>query len=98
MSLTQPELDCTATVHAMIQRHPATRAVFQAHGVDICCGGGVSVEHSRLMARLLGEMEVPATTIKNNADKILDRMRATKDSLGRQVKTLDELMEDLRGA
>lgn len=49
-------------------------------------------------ARLLGEMEVPATTIKNNADKILDRMRATKDSLGRQVKTLDELMEDLRGA
>lgn len=46
MSITQLELDCTTTVHAMIQRHPATRAVFQAHGVDICCGGGVSVEEA----------------------------------------------------
>ena len=46
MSLTRPELDCAATVHDLIQRHPATRAVFQAHGVDTCCGGGVSVEEA----------------------------------------------------
>ena len=46
MSLTQPQLDCTATVRDLIQRHPATRAVFQAHGVDTCCGSGVSVEEA----------------------------------------------------
>ena len=46
MSLTQPMLDCTATVPDLIHRHPATRAVFQAHGVDTCCGGGVSVEEA----------------------------------------------------
>jgi iron-sulfur cluster repair protein YtfE (RIC family) len=46
MSNTQPALDCTATVHDLIQRHPITRAVFQRYGVDTCCGSGVSVEEA----------------------------------------------------
>ena len=46
MSSTIPELDCTATVHDLIQRHPATRAVFQRYGVDTCCGSVVSVEEA----------------------------------------------------
>ncbi|HEX5385604.1 MAG TPA: DUF542 domain-containing protein [Gemmatimonadales bacterium] len=37
-------LDCSATVHEIIERYPATRAVFQRFGVDPCCGGSVSVE------------------------------------------------------
>lgn len=44
MSTTHVELDCTATVHELIKRHPATQAVFQRFGVDTCCGGAVSVE------------------------------------------------------
>jgi iron-sulfur cluster repair protein YtfE (RIC family) len=48
MSNTQRELDCTATVHELTQRHPATRAVFQRYGVDTCCGSGVSVEEAAL--------------------------------------------------
>ena len=46
MPITQPDLDCTATVHDLIQRHPATRAVFQRFGVDTCCGSVVSVEEA----------------------------------------------------
>jgi regulator of cell morphogenesis and NO signaling len=40
------ELDCTSSVHDLIQRHPATRAVFQRFGIDSCCGGAVSVEEA----------------------------------------------------
>lgn len=46
MSTTERELDCTSTVHDLIQRHPATRAVFQRYGVDTCCGSAVSVEEA----------------------------------------------------
>lgn len=46
MANTQRELDCTATVHDLIQRHPITLAVFQRYGVDTCCGSGVSVEEA----------------------------------------------------
>ena len=41
---TTEQLDCTATVHDLVQRHPATRAVFERFGVDTCCGGAVSAE------------------------------------------------------
>jgi regulator of cell morphogenesis and NO signaling len=46
MSTTKLELDCTSTVHELLQSHPATRAVFQRFGVDTCCGGSVSVEEA----------------------------------------------------
>jgi regulator of cell morphogenesis and NO signaling len=40
------ELECTATVYDLIRSHPATRAVFERHGVDTCCGSRVSVEEA----------------------------------------------------
>ncbi|HKU61702.1 MAG TPA: DUF542 domain-containing protein [Gemmatimonadales bacterium] len=46
MSTNPAALDCTATVHELIQRHPATRAVFQRYGVDTCCGSVVSVDEA----------------------------------------------------
>jgi iron-sulfur cluster repair protein YtfE (RIC family) len=41
-----PELDCTLTVRHVIERYPATRAVFDRFGLDACCGGGASVEQA----------------------------------------------------
>jgi iron-sulfur cluster repair protein YtfE (RIC family) len=46
MPTTQSDLDCTATVHDLIQSHPTTRAVFHRFGVDTCCGSLVSVEQA----------------------------------------------------
>jgi regulator of cell morphogenesis and NO signaling len=46
MSATHVELECTATVYDLIRSHPATRAVFERHGVDTCCGSRVSVEEA----------------------------------------------------
>jgi Cu(I)-responsive transcriptional regulator len=40
------ELDCTLTVRELMQRHPATRTVFERFGVDTCCGSAVSVEEA----------------------------------------------------
>ena len=65
MSSTIPELDCTGTVHDLIQRHPATRAVFQRYGVDTCCGSRVSVEEAARRdgldaARLCAELRAVA--------------------------------------
>ena len=44
MTTTDNQLDLTETVHDLVQRCPATLAVFQRYGVDTCCGSGVSVE------------------------------------------------------
>jgi iron-sulfur cluster repair protein YtfE (RIC family) len=46
MSATQVQLECTATVHDLMHRYPAPRAVFERHGVDTCCGSRVSVEEA----------------------------------------------------
>lgn len=40
------DLDCTRTVHDLIQQYPAMRPVFQRFGVDACCGGGASVDEA----------------------------------------------------
>ena len=37
-------LDCTQTVNAIVTAHPATLAVFDAWGIDRCCGGQHAVE------------------------------------------------------
>jgi regulator of cell morphogenesis and NO signaling len=36
----------TPTVNDIIARYPATIAVFNAFGVDTCCGGAVGVEEA----------------------------------------------------
>jgi regulator of cell morphogenesis and NO signaling len=46
MPTTERELDCTSTVHELIEQHPATRAVFQRLGIDTCCGSAVSVQEA----------------------------------------------------
>lgn len=34
------------TVNEVIARHPGTVAVFNAYGIDACCGGAVSVDEA----------------------------------------------------
>lgn len=45
MPTTAP-LDPTLTVNACIARHPATVAVFNAFGIDACCGGAVAIDEA----------------------------------------------------
>lgn len=46
MSNAPQDWDCSNTVHEVITRAPATKAVFQRYGVDTCCGSHVSVEEA----------------------------------------------------
>ncbi len=53
------------TVNDIIARHPATVAVFNAHGIDACCGGAVSVAEAAArdgadLAALLADLEAGA--------------------------------------
>lgn len=41
-----PPLDCSMSVNDMIARHPETAEVFNAYGIDTCCGGGASVQNA----------------------------------------------------
>ncbi len=38
-----PRLDPDASIDAVLREHPATVAVFNAFGVDACCGGARSL-------------------------------------------------------
>ncbi|HEY0970718.1 MAG TPA: DUF542 domain-containing protein [Gemmatimonadales bacterium] len=40
------QLDCSLSVNEIIARHPETTSVFNAHGVDTCCGGNLSVQEA----------------------------------------------------
>jgi regulator of cell morphogenesis and NO signaling len=39
-------LDSTQSVREIVQQYPATVPVFEAHGIDYCCGGGKSLEEA----------------------------------------------------
>jgi len=59
------QLDCTRTVNETVALHPATGKVFGAHGIDTCCGGGISVEQAAQNAavdprQLCAELEAAA--------------------------------------
>ena len=38
---TLPPIDPAETIHAILERHPETAAVFERHGIHVCCGGDV---------------------------------------------------------
>jgi iron-sulfur cluster repair protein YtfE (RIC family) len=44
MSTAAITIDCWQTVNEIVTRHPETLAVFNAWGIDSCCGGGHPVE------------------------------------------------------
>ena len=46
MPRTDSRLDCSSTVNQTIALHPDTAAVFNAFGIDSCCGGSLSVEEA----------------------------------------------------
>ena len=39
-------IDATQTVNDVIARHPETVAIFNACGIDACCGGAVPIEEA----------------------------------------------------
>jgi iron-sulfur cluster repair protein YtfE (RIC family) len=40
------ELDCHWSVGAVLERYASTAAVFNRHGIDMCCGSSVSVREA----------------------------------------------------
>ena len=46
MATTEHDLDCTWTVHDVLERYPATAAVFTSFGLDSCCGAALTVEEA----------------------------------------------------
>lgn len=44
MSVTVTTLDCSRTVNQIVTAHPSTLAVFEAWGIDTCCGGQHAVK------------------------------------------------------
>ena len=67
---TQVQLDCSRTVNETVALHPATGVVFGSHGIDTCCGGGISVEEAARNAaidprQLCAELEAAARGVMN---------------------------------
>ena len=46
MTTSEIELDCHWTVGQVLERYPATAAVFNRYGMDLCCGSSVSVQEA----------------------------------------------------
>lgn len=46
MTTSEIELDCQWTVGQVLERYPATAAVFNRYGIDLCCGSAVSVREA----------------------------------------------------
>lgn len=64
------QLDCTRTVNETVALYPATGVVFGGHGIDTCCGGGISVEQAAREAAvdprvLCAELEAAARGAAN---------------------------------
>ena len=62
---TQTGITPHVTVGEVVERAPATGAVFAGHGIDLCCGGSKTVEfaaraHGVELPRLLEELRAAA--------------------------------------
>ncbi|HEU4629925.1 MAG TPA: DUF542 domain-containing protein [Gemmatimonadaceae bacterium] len=51
----EPRLDPSMSVNDVLLRHPKTMSVFNAFGVDTCCGGGVSLREAARAGGILPE-------------------------------------------
>jgi iron-sulfur cluster repair protein YtfE (RIC family) len=61
MSIESQTIDPTLTISAVLGRYPATLAVFNARGLDACCGGGLTLRdaaarHGLDLAELLAAL------------------------------------------
>lgn len=59
---TSDEITADQTVNEIITRHPRTMAVFERHGIDSCCGGGLQLaevarKHRLDFIALLAELD-----------------------------------------
>jgi iron-sulfur cluster repair protein YtfE (RIC family) len=61
-------LDITWTVDAVLRALPGTAAVFNAFGIDTCCGGGATLDEAARGACL-------------EPDALLDMLNRSRDSL-----------------
>jgi len=57
-----PRIDAARSVNELLREHPTTAAVFNAFGIDACCGGARSLRDAALedgadLAALLGTLE-----------------------------------------
>ena len=58
-------IDSNLTINAVVQRYPAALGVFNARGLDTCCGGGLPVaeaarRHGLDLQELLTALELVA--------------------------------------
>jgi iron-sulfur cluster repair protein YtfE (RIC family) len=63
-----------ATVEQVLLEYPATAAVFNSFGIDLCCGGGASLsaaaEHEGIDLRdLLGALERAASSDRQDRSR-----------------------------
>src|SRR5512145_2714877 len=80
-----PRVQPTETLAATVARHPASARVFQAHRLDFCCHGDVTLE-----AALQGRPETAETVLREVEAAIasLDRDVATEDVAALPVAAL----------
>ena len=62
MSVERQSIDRTTTISELVSRYPATLAVFNARGLDVCCGGALPIQaaaahHGLDLAELLAALE-----------------------------------------
>lgn len=55
-------IDPTTTINALVDRHPSLMPILAGHGLDLCCGGPLTLaeaaeRHGLDMAALIGEIE-----------------------------------------
>ena len=61
-----PRIDPAWTVNEVLQRHPGTVAVFNAFGIDACCGGASPLSEAARrdgadLDALVAALEAPAS-------------------------------------
>jgi iron-sulfur cluster repair protein YtfE (RIC family) len=62
MTQTMPIIDLQQTVNDIVRRHPATLPIFNAFGIDSCCGGAlplatIAARHGIALDVLSGALE-----------------------------------------